>query len=83
MDAGEHDTKLFHKLVKMQCARPSTATEVIQYGSNTLAGTNEIASGFAAHFKHLATPSPNETFHDEYYRQVQYDALCLGHSRSL
>ena len=34
MDAIKYDTKMFYKLMKKQCARPSTATEILQYDGN-------------------------------------------------
>ena len=71
MDANEYDTKMFYKLVKKQRARLSTATESLQCDGNILSGAEEIASGFAAHFKDLATPTPNDSFDESYYRQLQ------------
>ena len=87
MNACEQDTKLFHRLVRKQRARPSTATETLKYDGNTLSGTEEIAAGFSSHFRDLATPAPNVSFDGEYFRQVQYDALviedlCNRHSLS-
>ena len=58
MDASERDTKLFHRLMRRQRARPSTATEILQFNGSTLAGAEEIAAGFSSHFKDLATPTP-------------------------
>ena len=77
MDASEHDAKLFYRLVTRQCARPSTATEILQFNGSTLVGAEEIAAGFSSHFRDLATPTPNESFDSEYFRQVQYDALVI------
>ena len=77
MDASARDTKLFHRLVRRQHARPSTATEILQFNGSTLARAEEIAAGFSSHFKDLATPMPNESFDSEYFRQVQYDALVI------
>lgn len=77
MDASERDTKLFHRLVRRQRARPSTATEILQFNGSTLAGAEEIATGFSSHFRDLAAPTPNESFDSEYFRQVQYDALVI------
>ena len=68
MDASERDTKHFHRLVRRQRARPSTATEILQFSGSTLAGAEEIAAGFSSHFKDLATPTPNESFDSEYFR---------------
>ena len=42
-----------------------------------LLGAEEIAAGFSSHFKDLASPTPNESFDSEYFRQVQYDALVI------
>ena len=77
MDASERDTKLFHRLVRRQRVRPSTAPEILQFNGSTLAGAEEIAAGFSSHFRDLATPTPNESFDSEYFRQVQYDALVI------
>ena len=77
MNACEQDTKLFHRLVRKQRARPSTATETLKYDGNTLSGAEEIAAGFSLHFRDLATPAPNASFDGEYFRQVQYDALVI------
>ena len=77
MNACEQDTKLFHRLVRKQRARPSTATETLKYDGNTLSGAEEIAAGFSSHFRDLATPAPNASFDGEYFRQVQYDALVI------
>ena len=77
MNASEQDTKLFHRLVRKQRARPSTATETLKYDGNTLSGAEEIAAGFSSHFRDLATPAPNASFDGEYFRQVQYDALVI------
>ena len=77
MNACDQDTKLFHRLVRKQRARPSIALETLMYDGNTLHGTKEIAAGFSSHFKNLATPSPNPSFDSEFYHQVQYDALII------
>ena len=77
MNACEQGTKRFHRLVREQRARPSTATETLKYDGNTLVGSEEIAASFSSHFKGLATPAPNASFDREYFRQVQYDALVI------
>ena len=77
MNACEQDTKLFHRLVRKQRARPNTGTETLKYDGNALSGAEEIAAGFSLHFRDLATPAPDASFDGEYFRQVKYDALVI------
>ena len=49
MDASERDTKLFHRLVSRQRARPTTATEILYFNSGPLTGADEIVLGFSSH----------------------------------
>ena len=77
MNACEQDTKLVHRLVRKQHARPSTATETLNYVGNTLSGAEEIVAGFSSHFKDLATPAPNAPFDGKYFRQVQNVVLDI------
>ena len=77
MNACEQDTKLFHRLVRKQRARPSIATEILKFDGSTLSSAEEIAAGFSSHFKDLATPIQNASFDSEYFQQVQYDALVI------
>ena len=70
MEASERDTKLFHRLVNRQRARPTTATEILYFNGSALTGTEEIVAGFSSHFKDLPTPTSDEAFDSDYFRQV-------------
>ena len=56
-DAG---VKLFHRLIQRQGTIHNTATQVLIYNGETLSSADDIAAGFAAHFKSLAIPSHNK-----------------------
>ena len=51
--------------MKRQRSRPS-ATEILRYDVDMLAGAEEIASRFAVHFRGLAAPTPNDALDEEY-----------------
>ena len=56
MEASERDTKLFHRLVNRQRARPTTATEILYFNGSALTGTEEIVAGFSSHFRTYLHP---------------------------
>ena len=77
MYASERDTKLFHRLVSKQRARPTIATEILYFNGGAVTGAEEIVAGFSSHFRDLATPTSGEAFDSDYFRQVQYDSLVI------
>ena len=50
------------------------------YDGETLAGSSNIAAGFASRFQSLATTSTNDDFDADHFTQVQTDVLVMEES---
>ena len=87
MNARSDNTKLFFKLIQMQRATKSTATELlIANGKNYT--HSDIPRGFASYFTDLAIPKSNESFDQSYKDSTSLctaiqDVICRNNNDTI
>ncbi len=72
MKARTEDTKLFHKLIKIQRSEKTTSTSLLHLDGEEFTEPEDICDGFRKHFSNLAVSSDNPKFSAEFKENADH-----------
>ena len=88
MKASSEDTKLFHKLVKLQRSNKTTMTSLLVMDDDNLTEPEDICDGFRKHFNKLAVSQDDSNFSAQFkcnadFKVAQIDRWLKEHRHKI